>query len=154
MKKLAILVPVLVLSLTGCGTETAKTGTINCTLSTNDVVNGYSLESSYVINYTGDYVDNVETKEEVTSESEDILEYFETTLNDTYSATSKAYGGYTYTVTNENGKVISDVTIDYGKMNIDQYVKDQPTLKSYVEDGKLLVDGIKAIYESMGATCE
>ena len=152
MKKLALLVPVLLLSLTGCGTT--QTGTINCTLSTNDVINGYKLESSYKINYTGDYVDNVETLEEVTSESEVLLDTFETTLNDTYSATNQAYGGYTYTVTNESGKVTSKVTIDYSEMNIDKYVKDQPVLKSYVEDGKMLVDGVKAIYESMGATCE
>lgn len=154
MKKLAILVPVLALSLTGCGTETAKTGTINCALSKNDVVSEYSLESSYVINYTGDYVDNVETKETVSSDSEYVLEYFEQTFNDTYSATSKAYGGYTYTVTKEDKKVISDVKIDYNEMDIDQFVKDQPTLKDFVENGKMLVDGVKSVYEAMGATCE
>ena len=39
-------------------------------------------------------------------------------------------------------------------MNLKQFVNDQPSLKSYVKDDKLLIDGIKLIYESMGATCE
>lgn len=151
MKKLILLVPALLLSLTGCATQT---GTINCTLSSKDVVNGYELDSVYKINYTGDYVDSVETVEVVTSDSDSILDTFETTLNDSYSATSEAYGGYTYEVTREEKKVTSDVTIDYSEMDIKEFVEDQPTLNSYVEDGKFLVEGIKALYESMGATCE
>ena len=57
-------------------------------------------------------------------------------------------------VTREEKKVTSDVTIDYSEMDIKEFVEDQPTLNSYVEDGKFLVEGIKALYESMGATCE
>ena len=152
MKKLILLVPALLFILTGCGT--VETGTINCTLSSKDVVNGYELESEYKINYTGDYVETVDTIETVTSEDQSVLDYFEKTIKDTYDATSKAYGGYTYDVTNENGKVVSNVTIDYNKMNLEQFIADQPTMKSYVENDKFLVEGIKALYESMGATCE
>lgn len=151
MKKLVLFVPIILLSLTGCGVET---GTINCTLNSNDVVNGYKLDSEYKINYTGEYVDSVETLEVVTSDSEDILDTFETTISDTYKATSEAYGGYTYEVTREDGKVSSKVTIDYNEMDIEQFVEDQPTLESFVENGKMLVEGVKAIYESSGATCE
>jgi len=37
---------------------------------------------------------------------------------------------------------------------MDQLVKDQPSLKNYVKDNKLKVEGLKAMYKSMGATCE
>ena len=151
MKKLILLAPVLLFTLTGCGTQT---GTINCTLSSKDVVNGYELNSVYKINYTGDYVDTVETIEIVTSDSDIILNTFETTLNDSYGATSEAYGGYTYEVTKQDGKITSDVKIDYSKMDVEQFIEDQPTLKSYVKNGKFLIEGIKGLYESMGATCE
>ena len=67
---------------------------------------------------------------------------------------NSAYGGYTYEVTREDGKVVSNVTIDYDKMNLEQYATDQPSLAQYIEDGKFLVDGIIEIYKTAGATCE
>lgn len=151
MRKFALLIPVLLLCLTGCG---AKTGTINCTLSSNNVVNGYKIESEYKINYKGDTVESVETLEVVTSSSNQLLDYFETSLNESYSKMNDNYGGYDYSVTKEEGKVSSKVKIDYNKMNIEQFVKDQPALKSYVSGNKLLTDGVKSLYESMGATCK
>lgn len=152
MKKLVLLIVYMLLTLGNEGQE--EVGIIVCTLSTNDVVNGYKLDSEYKINYKGDTVESVETTEIITSESEYILDYFETTIDDTYRKTHETYGGYTYNVTNENGKVTSKVTIDYNVMNLRQFVEDQPVLKSYIKDDKLLVEGLKMIYESNGATCE
>lgn len=151
MKKFIFILPILAFCLTGCGD---KEGIIECELSSNDVVNGYALNSTYKINYTGDFVTSVETEEIVSSENDELLNNFEITLNDTYNKTNTAYSGYTYNVVKENGKVVSNVTIDYSKMNIEQFVKDQPSLKTYVKDNKLLAEGIQALYESMGATCK
>jgi len=152
MKKIILLVPTLLLLLTGCGKE--ESGVINCTSSSRDVVNGYELKTEYKINYTGDYVNSVNTVETVTSENQEILDYLETYVKTTYDALNEEYGGYTYEVTNENGQVSANVTIDYNQMNLEQFVTDQPTLKPYVEEGKMLVDGIMVLYESLGATCE
>ena len=155
MKKLLFLIPIFMLILTGCGeTESNEVKSISCTLSTNDVVNGYQLNSTYKINYVDKYVKTVETEEIVTSDNETIIDTFEETLNNTYQKTNEAYGGYDYKVTKENGKVTSKVTIDYSKMNLQQFITDQPTLKSYSKDNKLLVEGIKEMYTSLGATCE
>lgn len=150
MKKFIFILPVFLICLTGCGDET---GSIECTLSTNDVINGYQLNSTYKINYKGDFAESVETTEIVTSDSTDTLDYFENYLNTTYQTFDDTYGGYTYKVTKEDGKVTSDVTIDYNEMDIEQYVEDQPSLKTYVEDNKILKDGLISIYEDMGATC-
>lgn len=152
MKKLTLLIiPILLICLTGCR---EKTGQMVCTLETKDVVNGYELHSEYKINYKDNKVESVKTIEIITSESEDILNYFETTLKDTYSKSNKAYSGYTYNINKDDNKVTSEVTIDYNTMNLKQFVNDQPSLKSYVKDDKLLIDGIKLIYESIGATCK
>lgn len=150
MKKFIFILPVFLICLTGCGTET---GSIECILSTDDVINGYQLNSTYKINYKGDFAESVETTEIVTSDSTDTLDYFENYLNTTYQTFDDTYGGYTYKVTKEDGKVTSDVTIDYNEMDIEQYVEDQPSLKTYVEDNKILKDGLISIYEDMGATC-
>lgn len=151
MKKFFIFLPILLLSLVGCG---EKSGTLVCTLSSNDVINGYKLDSNYKINYFGKTVKSVETIETVVSDSSETIDYFETTLNNTYKKMNDSYGGYVYNVTKEDGKVVSNVTIDYSKVNIEQLVDDQPLLKSYVDDNKLLLEGLKSMYESMGATCE
>ena len=161
MKKGLALLSLLVL-LTGCGNEekndvtpeVPKQKTMHCESSTRDVVNGYETTSEYTIYYTGDYVDKVETVETVTSESEEFLDNMEDYVNSTYEATNNAYGGYTYEVIREDGSVVSNVTIDYSKMNLEQYVTDQPTMSDYVKDGKFLVEGIVSIYEDAGATCE
>ena len=74
MKKLALLIiPILLLCLTGCK---GKTGQMVCTLNTKDAINGYELHSEYKINYKDSNVEPVETIEIITSESEDILNYF------------------------------------------------------------------------------
>ena len=154
MKKLVFLLPILVILSVGCEKEDTEVKSISCTLSTNDVVNGYQLNSVYKINYVDKYVKSVNTEEIVTSENEDIINTFEETLNNTYQKTNEAYGGYDYKVTKEVGKVTSTVTIDYSKMNLEQFINDQPSLKNYSKDNKLLLEGIQKMYESLGATCK
>lgn len=150
MKKVILLVPVILLCLTGCGKEES----LKCTLSSKDAINGYSIESTYNIKAKNDLVESVDTIEEVTSDSEEILEAFETQLNDSYSKMNETYGGYEYSISIDGDKLTSKVTIDYNKMNIDQFIEDQPTLKSYAKKGKLKLDGVKSMYEALGATCE
>lgn len=151
MKKFIVLLPAMLLLLTGCG---EKTGTIKCTLEQDQSSLGYTLNSEYNINYKGDLVESVETKEIVKSDSKEVLESFETTLNETYGQLDKKYGGYDFKVTNKDGQVVSDVKIDYNKMDIKQYASDEPTLKSFVKDDKLTVEGLKSMYKTLGATCE
>ena len=151
--KMLVLVIAVVL-ITGC-TNNDKEIVKTCTSTTNDVANGYKLESTYKIYAKGDIVEKVETIETITSEDETILDYFEETLEDTYEATNEVYGGYTNEVENENGKVVSKTTIDYTKMNMEQYIKDNTVMKNYVNsDNEILLEGIITIYESLGATCK
>ena len=69
-------------------------------------------------------------------------------MNDTY-------GGYDVNITNADGKVTSVAKIDYSKLNIEQLVKDDPSMKNAVNDkNELTVTGIKSMYSAMGITCE
>lgn len=154
MKKIIFLIPILVLCLTGCNGKNEEAGIVTCALSTNDIVNGYKLESTYKLNYSGKYAISTETEEVVISDSKEVLDYFEKTLNDTYSKLNEAYGGYTYKITKKDDKITSIVKIDYSKMNMEKFVNDQPAYKSFTNDNKLLAEGVKSIYENLGATCE
>ncbi len=153
MKKYLFLIPVIAILLVGCGKEETK-GVVSCTLKSNDVINGYSMDSKYTINYVGDIVDNVETVETVTSENQTFLETVKTSAEDTYNKMNAAYGGYTYSVSLNGNTVVSSAKIDYNVMNVSKFVEDQPTLKSYSKDGKLTVEGVKSLYSALGATCE
>ena len=46
---------------------------------------------NYKINYKGKYVLNVETEEIVTSDSEDVLDYFEDQVNTSYNALNEGH---------------------------------------------------------------
>lgn len=149
-----ILVASILVVLTGC--ESDKEEIINhCTLNSNNTTNGYKLASEYDVYSVDGEVNKVVTKEVVTSESQEILDYFETYLEQTYKAQNETYGGTTNKVINENGTVTSTTTIDYNKMDLNKYVEENTALSSYVNDNnKLKTDGIISIYESMGAVCE
>ena len=141
------------LFLTGCGgSEEQKTMT--CTVETKDTTNNYVINGTYKVYYTGKLVDKVVTEEIVTTDDTETLSLFEETLNDTYEELNNTYKGYTYTVTKNDNKVTANVTIDYDKMNLDQFVADNPSMKAYVKDNKLLLSGLKTSYESTGATCK
>lgn len=155
MKKFLLsLALVFLLVLTGCE-KNKKVMVTTCTLSNNDTLNGYQLNSTYKIYSTNNEVNKVESKEVVSSSSAEILNLFEKTLSNTYKTTNDTYGGYTYSITNENSKVTAITTIDYKQINLDKYIKDNTVMKQYVnKNGNLTVDAIKQIYTNLGASCE
>ena len=142
----------LVVLLTGC---LGKDKVTKCTLKSDQSASGYKITSEYNVYSSKDEVNKVVTTETVESKNNTILAYFEKQLKSQYKANNDSYGGYKYEVTNKDGKVVSKVTIDYSKMNLSKFVKDNPAMKSYVnKSNKITVKGIKSMYQSMGATCE
>ena len=139
----------LVALLAGCKGGYVVT---KCSSTSDQSASGYTIKSEYNIY---DVVSKVEITETVTSKNTTILAYFEKQHKDQYKANNNTYKGYTYNVTNKDGKVVSKVTIDYSKMDLNKFIKDNPAMKSYVnKDKKITLNGIKKMYESMGSTCE
>lgn len=151
LKILAVFTFVIVLA--GCGTsndDLLKT----CTLYGKDTERGYELNSTYKVYGENDIVTSVSTTEVVTSDSDEVLEYFEESIGLSYSTANKLYGGYKYNIEIKGNKLTSRTTIDYSKMNLKAFVEDNPELEDYVNsDNKLTVDGITKLYEEMGAIC-
>lgn len=142
----------LVVLLTGC---LGKDKVTKCTLKSDQSASGYKITSEYNVYSSKDEVNKVVTTETVESKNNTILAYFEKQLKSQYKANNDSYGGYKYEITNKDGKVVSKVTIDYSKMNLNKFVKDNPAMKSFVnKSNKITVKGIKSMYQSMGATCE
>lgn len=167
MKKIAS-IAVIILLLTGCssknnvnnqGNEQSHSNNdiveqkLTCTLHTNDVVNGYTLDATYVATYKNDLIYNVESTEVIKSDSLEIIKYFDNYVTETYTLMNKNYGGYTYSINKSNQELTSKATIDYKQVDIKKLVEDQPTLKPYVKDNMITLEGIKIMYTQMGATC-
>ena len=155
MKKyISLMLVIMIMLVCGCN-KNEKEMVKRCTLTSNNIVEGYKLESEYTINIKGDVVTSVTTVETVTSSNEEVLDSFESSLRDTYKTIGNMYGGYKNDIVNSNGKLVSTTTIDYSKMNLKKYVEDNSAMKVYVNsDNELLADGIIVLYESLGATCE
>lgn len=163
MKKfLSILtVSTIILTLTACGSkETVKNDSeekseLVKTCTSTATNSDYKMESEYKVYGSGKTVDSVVTTETVTSDDDDILDYLEEYVNETYSSMNETYGGYTYKIDRKDNKLIATTTIDYNKMNLDKYISDNSIMKNYVNsDNKLLIDGIVSLYKSMSATCK
>ena len=145
-----LFISLFVILISGCG-KSNKEVVSTCTLSSNQSSNGYKISSNYEIHSKDGLVNSVTTKETVESDNEQVRSYFKKTLED--NTANESYGGYTYNVTEDGNKVISDVTIDYSKMNLDKFVNDNSQMKSYIRNNKISLDGMKKIYEALGATC-
>lgn len=141
----------LVLLTSGCD----ESKEISCTLERNDKINNYSLKATYNIKANNNVVSSVQTTEEVKSNDKSILQTFEEQYNSTYEAMNKAYGGYKYEIKKSNNKIISNVKINYNKLDLDTLAKDEPTMKNIMNDkNEIALTKLQKQYESMGATCK
>ena len=127
--------------------------TMVCTHKSNQSKNGYMLETKNVVKYKGDYVVKVNTTEIITSNDKEVLNKFEDSFKKTDLYNKDTYGGYTYNITNKNGKVVNNIVIDYRKFDMKKFLKNNVAMEKYVKDGKLTVDGEKKYYKATGAKC-
>lgn len=151
--------------LTGCGSDSSKKEendkwenvnknekTITCTLDST-ITTGVEAELSYKINYVDDYVTTLVTKEKVISDNEQYLKLYKEQVEKIYEP-YKDLKYYDYKVTIDGDTMTSDVTIDYSKIDMDKFIEIDENNGTLVEDGKIKVDDIKAVYEVLGATCK
>lgn len=173
MNKKMLLILVLLLCLTGCkdkkdkevvtttmGTtvpaEVKGTTTKNILVECSNVsLNGpYKIESSYSVYRNGDYVSKVVLKDTVKADHEMIKNDLLNSMKKSYDEFNKKYGGYSYSVTTSDKSFTITVTMDYEKIDITKYLKDNEDLKKYSKDNKFLFDGIVNMYTQEGATCK
>lgn len=125
-----------------------------CTNSSDQSSNGYVLETKYVIKANFNKVNTITITENIVSKDKNVLDKFEKQLNDNYSYNKKTYGGYSYKVTNGDGKVTSNVTINYKKFDMKKFIDDNEAMKKFTKNNKLTLSGAKKMYESTGAVCK
>ena len=155
MKKILILFIAMASTLlvTACGNK-GKEILKTCTLEVDNSTNGYKIESTYEIYGRGKIVEKVISNEIVTSDNVEMLDNLENNLSETYKTINDTYGGYTFDITKESGKLTFNTEADYTIMDFDKYINDNKDIKDYLDsNNKLLIAGLEKMYESLGATC-
>lgn len=153
MKKSLIVLSAVLFLMAGC--DSKKESLKTCKLTSTDTTSGYKMDSEYKIYSNGDVVSKVVTIETVETDNEKTLNYFKDYLEKAYSSMDEKYHGYSNNVEIDDNKLISTTTIDYSKMDLDAYVKDNSAMKNYVNNkNQLTTSGIIKVYEALGAICE
>lgn len=150
MKKKVIFFSILILSfmITGCGNKTIKCSSISKQAK-------YSVKTNYEIVYKSDIVKKVKIKQVINSKEKDILKDFKTQQEEQYGTNQSLYGGYSYEVSIKKNKVISNVVIDYKKINMKKFITNNGAMKDYVnKKNQFTKEGALKLYKSTGAKCE
>ena len=128
---------------------------MTCTMESNQSRNGYVLNTTYTIIYQRGIVKKVKINEIVQGDTDTILDNFKTSWTDNYEYLNKTFGGYTYKIKQKNKKVISNIIVDYEKINMKKYLRINEAMKEFVNDKQqVTVKGIKKMYENSGAVCK
>lgn len=155
MKKFVAIffITVVVFGLTGCGSKSEKV--LTCKLKQTVTGSDYTLDSTYKAYYVGKVVNRVESTEVVNTDNQEVLDYMDEYLDSYYKELNSSYGGYETNITKNSDSLVANTVIDYNKMDLKKYADDNTAISVYLNsDNKLTIDGVKSIYEAMGASCE
>ncbi len=155
-KKVGIfLVCGLVLICTGCEASVSNaggSGVIQC--SRVGTIDGATSQMFYELYYDGEYLTVLHSSEQVLSDDEEILDTYEAAYKNIY----KAYEGLKYydaEVIRDSDSVITDVTINYEKIDIDALLDIEGSEDNVIdEDGKVKLQTWLDFAETFGVECE
>lgn len=136
--------------LSGCDSDLDTT---NCSLNNKQI--DYTIKTTYKITSSKDIVNKVEIKEVIASKDKKKLRSFKEQLTNQYKNNNKLYKGYKYEADLDGDTLTLEVTIDYEKMNLKKFVKDNAAMKKHVnKDNKFTLKGAKELYKFTGARCK
>ncbi len=125
--------------------------TLVCTLNKSDSY-WINVNGIYTVNYSGKYVNLVDTIETVNSDSEEWIEYYKYILEETYKPYNKLKY-YDYNIKTTKNTLTSKVTINYEKIDMNKFLEINPNT-IFIENGKVSLEKLRWYYELIGATCE
>ena len=145
----------LILVCTGCSTSISKSndsGVIQCKRTGS--IDGASSQMFYELYYDGEYLNILHSSEQVISSDEKLLDVYE----DAYKNIYKAYDGLKYydaKVIRDKDSVVTDVTINYEKIDIDTLLDIEGQEDNVIDkDGKVRLNTWLRIAEKFGVECK
>lgn len=167
MKRISslIIIPVICLVfLTGCNSNdnkvisngekvnTKKMQTMHCTRKAS-ASNGIEVELEYELYYKGEDLNILHSVEKVMSANDESLDLYE----DAYKKIHANYEGLEYydaKVERGDTTVVSDITINYEKIDIDKLLEIEGEEDNIIENGKAKLDKWLSLAKKFGTECE
>lgn len=112
-----------------------------------------TLDATYLVFYKGEDVTRLNTEEIMTSNNSTTLELYEKQLENLYQ-TYRNIDYYDNEIRIEGNKLYSVTKIDYEKIDMNKFLEINEQMKSLIDDGKLKVLTLKAMYQTLGITCQ
>lgn len=125
--------------------------TMKCHLSKTQ--SGAEFDLSYFADYEGNYVTNIRSDERITSNDSTALETYKKSIEQTYAPFDNIEY-YDYSVSIDGNTLISTTDIDYSKIDINKVIEIDSSSRALIKNGKININDLKKVYESMGTTCE
>ncbi len=150
MKKLKLLLVVLLaLVVTGCGNSDAEK-TMTCTRTLNQ--DNLKMDLKYTVVYQGNYVKQVTSVETITTDDEEVLNTYKTSVEKVY-APYQDLEYYDTNVSVEGNTMTSTVNINYEKLDVDKLIEIDSANGQLFSDGKITISTMENLYNQVGATC-
>lgn len=140
----------ILLLVTGCGNSN-NTSSMTCTRTMDQ--NNIKTSLKYNVEFKDGYVLRIKSVETVETSSSDILDTYKEQIESLYSPYQDV-DYYEYNVEIEDNKLTSTVDINYEKVDTDRLLEIDSANGQLIKDGKISVNDIKSVYESLGAICE
>lgn len=169
IKNKIVIISLLVLMTAGCNSNTTNSNEIketdkNIIKETKNMSvltcsreatagTGIDVSLNYKIYYTGEYIQILHSVEKVTSENTKDLDEYESAYKKIYE-NYKELKYYDNTVTRNKNSVISDTTINYGKIDTDQLLEIEGEEDNVISDGKVKVSDWVTFAEKFGTKCD
>lgn len=152
MKKYINLILIICLSLLLAGCRESK-NVLKC--SSLSKQSNYSIKTNYEIESSKDIVEKVIIEQIIESNDSNILDEFKRQFLEQYKANNISYGGYKYSVKIKENKLTAKIDIDYDKVDMQKFIKDNGAMKDYVnKKNQFTLNSAKKLYQSTGAKCE
>lgn len=166
LKKVLLVTLIGVIVLTGCKKKDTLQGTIddiqvaeeNAILCERDTVvnekDKTNMHVNYKIVYDGEIVKSIKQVEKVTTSNGSFFNDYKSTVESLYSP-YKSLEGYTYTIGTDDDTIVTSITMDFTKIDLDRFVEiDHNNEINYIDNGKVSLSKTKTLFENMGATCK
>ena len=110
------------------------------------------VDLRYEVTYKDDSVTYLKSTEKVISDSISYLEAYKKQVENTYEP-YKNITYYDYEITIEDDTMTSSVSVDYSKIDTNKLISIDSANATLIKNGKIDINSIKTLYESVGATC-
>lgn len=157
MKKNLIICILICNIITGCFNnknikEENKNEIITICRSEQDIKDDAKASLKYEIHSTNDTVSKLISTEIIETDDKEYLKETKSNIEKTYSI-YKNIKHYQYSIKIKDNVLTSTVNIDYSKINIDKLISIDRANENLILDGKVSLNYLKNMYESLGNIC-